>query len=46
MGQDTNSMAHSSDRMDAALALYLDFLNLFVLILQILMSFAGGRNRD
>ncbi len=31
--------------VDAALALYLDFLNLFVLILQILMSFSG-RERD
>lgn len=32
-----------SQYVDAALALYLDFLNLFVFILQILMSFSGGR---
>lgn len=31
--------------VDAALALYLDFLNLFVLMLQLLMSFSG-KNRD
>lgn len=37
---------YSDDQyVDGALALYLDFLNLFVLILQILMSF-GSRSRD